>query len=33
MMNAPITEPITAFGASVRGLRVSSANVEAVSKP
>src|SRR5437588_13076835 len=33
MMNAPITDASTAFGASVRGLRVSSARVEAVSKP
>ena len=31
--NAPITEPMIAFGASVRGLRVSSASVPAVSKP
>jgi hypothetical protein len=31
--NAPTTEPRTAFGASTRGLRVSSASVEAVSKP
>src|SRR6266516_4518169 len=30
---APITNPSTALGASVRGLRVSSASVEAVSKP
>ena len=31
--NAPITEASTAFGASVRGFFVSSASVEAVSKP
>ena len=31
MMNAPTIEPSTAFGASLRGLRVSSASVEAVS--
>ena len=31
--NAPITEASTAFGASVRGLRVSSASVDAVSNP
>src|SRR5205823_12835532 len=31
--NAPMTDPSTALGASVRGLRVSSASVEAVSKP
>src|SRR2546425_37199 len=30
---APMTEASTALGASVRGLRVSSARVEAVSKP
>ena len=33
MTNAPITDAITAFGASTRGFRVSSASVEAVSKP
>ena len=33
MTNAPITDPSTAFGASDRGLRVSSASVEAVSNP
>src|SRR5438445_11165688 len=31
--NAPMTDASTALGASVRGLRVSSASVEAVSKP
>src|SRR4051812_45849415 len=31
--NAPITEPSTALGASTRGLRVSSARVDAVSNP
>src|SRR5579864_732523 len=30
--NAPMTDAITAFGASVRGLLVSSANVDAVSR-
>ena len=33
MMNAPITENSTAFGAARRGSRVSSASVDAVSKP
>ena len=33
MMNAPITAASTAFGASCRGLRVSSASVDAVSNP
>ena len=33
MMNAPITDASTAFGASWRGLRVSSASVDAVSNP
>src|ERR1700730_6169472 len=33
MMNAPITENSTALGAARRGSRVSSASVEAVSKP
>ena len=33
MMNAPITDASTAFGASCRGLRVSSASVDAVSNP
>ena len=33
MMNAPITENSTALGAARRGSRVSSARVEAVSKP
>src|SRR5438552_4151050 len=33
MMNAPITEASTAFGASRRGSRVSSAKVDAVSNP
>src|ERR1700691_5304797 len=33
MMNAPITEKSTAFGAARRGSLVSSASVEAVSKP
>ncbi len=31
--NAPATAPSTAFGASDRGFRVSSASVEAVSNP
>src|SRR5437870_3850496 len=31
--NAPMTDASTAFGPSVRGLRVSSASVDAVSKP
>ena len=31
--NAPATAPSTAFGASVLGLRVSSASVDAVSNP
>ena len=31
--NAPITDASTAFGASARGFRVSSARVDAVSKP
>ena len=31
--NAPITDAITALGASVRGLFVSSESVDAVSKP
>ena len=33
MMNAPTTENSTAFGAARRGSRVSSARVDAVSKP
>jgi len=33
MMNAPITEPRIALGASLRGSLVSSASVPAVSKP
>ncbi len=33
MMNAPMTENRTALGAARRGSRVSSASVEAVSKP
>src|SRR5260370_23230028 len=33
MMNAPMTEKSTALGAARRGLRVSSASVDAVSKP
>ena len=33
MMNAPITENSTALGAFRRGSRVSSASVDAVSKP
>ena len=33
MTNAPITEYSTALGAARRGSRVSSASVEAVSKP
>ena len=33
MMNAPMIENSTALGAARRGSRVSSASVEAVSKP
>ena len=33
MTNAPMIEPSTAFGASLRGFLVSSASVDAVSKP
>ena len=33
MTNEPITDAITAFGAPTRGFRVSSASVDAVSKP
>src|SRR5579864_4104854 len=33
MTNAPMTEPMTAFGASTRGFFVSSDSVDAVSKP
>ena len=33
MMNEPITDAITAFGAPTRGFRVSSARVDALSNP
>ena len=33
MMSAPTIDPITAFGASLRGSFVSSASVDAVSNP